>query len=525
MALDSQGCIYYIWDRDNPSVKYIGQHKHTSIERALEHFSGLYHFNKDGQYFTSKGGSVREGVGFVDWLHNVTLSNVVIEIFEAPYYGIPVDVWHSFWSQWSTSKQHKNTPIKTTFDENGVQINIEQDLPQVSFRNAAEILHIYYALKNGNTLLQAQMGGQNEGLFHKTKTIVLNRDMTPQQMVNLIDARPASIESFQKAFDKSFTKNVLRNKEYINIIKTINWTNTTTDIFFELKQKTSEFLLTGTGQTILERIIRSVQDDTGSHSKYMRLSYPKGHDKVFDIRTKDDKNFKSFVNAIANHLKRNAKTFARILMLPKKEQNKELNKFFTELKGYVSVGTLLDISNIVTFNGLPPCHIGSGIDKSAEAANSLRRMSYYYFKNFADEYFREYNGKETFKGTFLGENNQKYKRIEIRHCESYIWEKYKEQKINNKYTKSYNKWHEFALPMLTLYTKNNGSLYEGDMEFIEGARDRDGVVEVAFLGAFKGIVEDEQGYIYLPAYTFSQDTFLFMKQHINSITTKELLYY
>ena len=170
----------------------------------------------------------------------------------------------------------------------------------------------------------------------------------------------------------------------------------------------------------------------------MRLSYPKGHDKVFDIRTQNDKNFKSFVHAIANHLRRNAKTFAQILMLPKKEQNKELNKFFTELKGSISVGTLLDISNIVTFNGLPPCHIGNGIDKSVEASDNLRRMSYYYFKNFADEYFRTYSGRETFKGTFLGENDLKYKRIEIRHCESYIWEKYKEQKIKNIYTKSYS---------------------------------------------------------------------------------------
>jgi hypothetical protein len=181
-----------------------------------------------------------------------------------------------------------------------------------------------------------------------------------------------------------------------------------------------------------------VQDTTGSHAKYMRLSYPKGHDKVFDIRTKDDKNFKSFVSAISNHLRKNAKTFVKILMLPKKEQNRELSKFFTELKGSISVGTLLDISNIITFNSLPSCYIGDGIDKSIEAANNLRRMSYYYFKNFADEYFRIYSGKETFKGTFLGEDNLKYKRIEIRHCESYIWDRYKEQKINNIYTKSYD---------------------------------------------------------------------------------------
>jgi hypothetical protein len=103
-----------------------------------------------------------------------------------------------------------------------MQINIEQDLPQTSYLNAAEILHIYYAVKNGNKLLQAQMGGQNEALYHKSRNIVLNREMTPQQMVNLIDANPASIESFQKAFDKSFTKNVLKKSEYIESIKNIN---------------------------------------------------------------------------------------------------------------------------------------------------------------------------------------------------------------------------------------------------------------------------------------------------------------
>lgn len=524
MALDSQGYIYYIWDSKNPFVKYIGQTKNNTLERPLEHFSGLYHFNKDGEYFTSKGGSVKEGAGFVEWLHNVTLSDVEIEIFEAPYYGIPVEIWHAFWSQWSTSKQHRNTPVKTTFDENGIQINIEQDLPQTSYRNAAEILHIYYAVKNGNTLLQAQMGGQNENLYHKSRHIVLNRDMTPQQMVNLIDANPASIESFQKAFDKSFSKNI-NKKEYIKILTNLDWTKKYKDLFFELKKKTSEFLLTGKGLSILENIIREVQDKTGSHAKYMRLSYPKGHADKFSIRVKDDKNFVSFVNAITNNIIINKKLFVDILLLEPKKQKAKFQEMLNKIKGDVSVGTLLNISNIITFNGLPACVMNKGKDKSVEAANHLRRMSYYYFKNFADEYFRIYSGQETFKGTFLGENNLKYKRIEIRHCELYIWEKYKEQKINNIYTKNYNMWHKFAVSMLTLYTKNNGSLYDGEMEFIKGSREKDGSIETVFLGAFKGVIEDKQGFLYLPAYTFTQDTFTFMKQNINSITTRVLWYY
>ena len=111
MALDSKGYIYYIWDRKRPSVKYIGQTNKDSLERPLDHFSGLYHFNKDGEYVTSKGGSVREGHGFVEWLHNVTLSDVEVEIYKAPYYGIPVDVWYAFWSQWSTSLRNLASAI------------------------------------------------------------------------------------------------------------------------------------------------------------------------------------------------------------------------------------------------------------------------------------------------------------------------------------------------------------------------------------------------------------------------------
>jgi hypothetical protein len=76
--------------------------------------------------------------------------------------------------------------------------------------------------------------------------------------------------------------------------------------------------------------------------------------------------------------------------------------------------------------------------------------------------------------------------------------------------------------MLTLYTKNNGSLYDGDMEFIQGSREKEGVEEIAFLGGFKGYIEDENGYLYLPAYTFSKDTFNFIKSNINSITTRVL---
>lgn len=151
----------------------------------------------------------------------------------------------------------------------------------------------------------------------------------------------------------------------------------------------------------------------------MRLSYPKEHDKVFSVKTKEDKNFNSFTSAIANHLRKKSKEFVKVLLMTK-GQNKAIQELLNSFKGEISVGTLLNINNIISFNGLPSCSVSAGENKSVEISDNLRRMSYYYFKNFADEYFREFSGKETFRGTFTGENGAVYKRIEIRHCESYI---------------------------------------------------------------------------------------------------------
>ena len=59
--------IYYINSRDKGGT-YIGQSKgsESSFNRIVSHFSGLYHYNKDGRYINTRENSIGEGALFVD---------------------------------------------------------------------------------------------------------------------------------------------------------------------------------------------------------------------------------------------------------------------------------------------------------------------------------------------------------------------------------------------------------------------------------------------------------------------------
>lgn len=59
--------IYHLYAITDPSEQYIGQgSREDYTERPLEHFTGLYHFNKNGQYETSRGNRASEGPAFIE---------------------------------------------------------------------------------------------------------------------------------------------------------------------------------------------------------------------------------------------------------------------------------------------------------------------------------------------------------------------------------------------------------------------------------------------------------------------------
>lgn len=204
------GYIYHIYSKDEPNTMYIGQaSKNETHEikisenktgesvagnRVLQHFSGLYDNHHENEEFMS-------------WLKRNRLEDVVIEIYDdTNNYGIGLKTFRKFFNIWNP----QNQPVQTNFQ--WILTNIKADLNNKftkkereylgqTLLDAAEILHIYYYKKKGRQLLNHQMGGSTYWISNSaTGKRILNREMTVDDLVNMINTDPMVVEQLQKTF-------------------------------------------------------------------------------------------------------------------------------------------------------------------------------------------------------------------------------------------------------------------------------------------------------------------------------------
>jgi len=511
--------IYYISSNKTPNIMYIGQSMGNDgrYARVLSHFSGLYHYNKNGAYVNTQGNAILEGTPLVDWLKGITLDSVEVQIFEGPDFGIPQNVWIEFWSQWATSPNFKDKLPGNLVEQKQQALDIFNKLNDEQKLNAAEIIHIYNAKKHGQILVQTQMGGQNLNLFKRGSNIVLNREMSPTQMQTLLDAHTGSIEKMQQIFDEMFHKYVLNNPLYIERISDAKiWTsleskNTSSAGYKMLRSITDDFLQEPQYGSVsrLDAILNEVADECG-HENYFRVSWgeklPENRRPTF-YRQKRNDSYDTLIDALTSQLKSKAKTI---------NQNKNDKDISTILKDLiengqinVSVGTIMDIKLLISYNGLSSFNAtGSFIDISS----NLKMMSYYYFAHWAQQYFNE-NTFSWGRSRWSDSEGNRYARINGKLCINYIWLKYQEEGIINGYTENYETFRTtFGRQMLTLYTKNRGSI-SGNPLVMEEVFNLNDTTDIRKAGVFDvpniGI---EDGKIVYLAYFFSDATYDYMSR-------------
>lgn len=458
--------IYYINSSEQGGT-YIGQSKgsESSFSRIISHFSGLYHYNDKGKYVNTYEHSIGEGAPFIDWLRVVPLDSIVTRVFYGPLFGIPKKIWIQFLSQWSTSTYHRLLDGNTKAEQEKNAWNAFLAMSDEAKLNAAEIIHIYNAQKRGYTLLQRQMGGQNLNLFKRGTNIVLNREMSPNQMVSIIDADEGAMSNFQQVFDKYFNKDVLHNPNFIKLLTADKtFINSLIDnpnaAYNRLKELIDNYLQSSSygSTTVLEMLLNAVKDDCG-HKNFFRFSWGKKNEDAISMYQKGrNENYNTFISVITNQLVRALKNLKDVDI---KDFEKELEKMLKSNYNsiFVSAGTVLDIKLIVKYNGLDSF---TPLGEKVDISSSLKRISYYYYAHFADMYYNRHSFKINDGHQYIDSEFNYYAKMKEETCTEFVYGKYVEEGIRTPYMENWTTWRRFNNGMLTIYTKNRGNAFLGN---------------------------------------------------------------
>lgn len=451
--------IYYIQSRIKGGT-YIGQSRADGTKRIIQHFSGLYHYGENGSFVNTRGNDITEGTPFVEWLKSIPLETVTVHIFTGPYFGIPKQTWIDFISQWSTSTQHRNLDGKTKEEQQAKAWAAFQSMTDEAKLNMAEIIHIYNAKKRGYTLLQRQMGGQNDNLFKRGSNIVLNREASPEQMVNVIDADEGGMSNMQAVFDSLFKKDVLHNPQFIQRLKADeelmkNLKNNKTSAFFELKTLTDKFLQESAyGNTTRLEMLLNATKDKCKHSGFFTVSWPEKDDEAITIYRKGrNENYQTLVGMIASQIQKKRKSIENTEDL--KEWADKFGKMLEETDDiYIGIGSFINLKLVIKYNGLT---LFTPVGQEVDITSSLKRISYYYYAHFADMYYNQHQLQISGGRHFFDDNFNYYAQVKGETCTAFVYNKYREEGIRTSYMKNWGTWRVFNNGMLTVYTKNRGN--------------------------------------------------------------------
>lgn len=524
--------IYYLFDRTNPSEKYIGQGSRDNyIQRPLEHFSGLYHYKDGGRYVSSRGNKAAEGPAFINWLHHTCLKDVECLLWDwSNHFGISDNDWVYFARQWAPAEIYEEVLAKSMkIAQSGEALSTFEDVKKLwgqgkYIADAAEIMHIYKASASGNTLLQVQMGGQAEIWRNLNNNSVLNRDMSPEQMANIINgAHMAGIQSVQDAFNQALQKQIDKSDDFTRELQTAlqeesnMWTATKNAIENWLKEVNQK-------QTILQTIIRDVQNECNAHLVDFGLQFPKGHADSDAIEiTFNTTEVQTLEKAIVNAILRDKEHLEELLS--KDTSPKTIKDWLNKnVVGKISIGTFIKVNLKILNQSAISLDLSSGTSYIDEMIPHLKRMSYWYYMHFANEYFTDCGYGESSSNYNIDDQGfGNFTRVYGRpSCTQYVWNKYRNEGIVNEYTRSFAAWQEFNRGMLTCYTKNNGNAwFDGKLTpSIIYKNIGEEMSNPILMGYFDTELDDEKGF---PFYKFSQKTWDYINSsfNINVIDLKE----
>lgn len=515
--------IYHLYSNKNETEQYIGQGTRSNYaERPLEHFSGLYHFNKNGQYETSRGNRASEGPAFIKWLHTIRLKDVKCIIWDwNDKFGISDQDWVAFAREWAPSAIYDEV-LKKSLEvaQNMRKLETFEDVYKLwgngaFICDAAEIIHIYKATASGHNLLQAQMGGQIENWRNLKNNSVLNRDMSPSAMTSIINSsQMKDINSVQEAFNTSFQRHLSKDTFFLKKLQSA--VQTKDNLWYAIKDTIEEWLKTvNQKQTILQTIIRDVQNECDAHLVNFGLQFPKGHADVDAISiTFNTKEVQTLEKAITNAIISNKDDLEQ--KLEKDLSLETLAKWLQEkVVGHISIGTFIKV-NLKNISNTLGLGLQSGIDYSETLAPYLKLKSYWYFMHFANQYFSTPNYEVSTSNYDVDDMGfAPFRRVFGKpSCTNYIWQCYRDEGIKNEYTMSYAQWLKFNRGMLSCYTKNHGNgWFDGQITPTVLRKNIEEEFENPILaGYFDGGLPDTDAH---PFYKFSSTTWEYINTSFN----------
>lgn len=238
------GYIYHIYSTNEPNTIYIGQHageethsvkrniggiegnnQSVAGNRVLQHFQGLYDNKKENSYFMS-------------WLKRNPLNTVVVEIYDKKNnYGIDMRFFKQFFNIWNPSSNKdisaKINLLTNVSDADQSKNRSDKEVMKGCLLDAAEILHIYYYKKYGYNLMNVQMGGSRywTSPTGSSGSRIINREMSVNDLVNMIDTDPHVVAQLQSSFTSSW-KNYWKSKPVKDKIK-----NSLTNLYAKIINK------------------------------------------------------------------------------------------------------------------------------------------------------------------------------------------------------------------------------------------------------------------------------------------------
>lgn len=513
-------CIYHIYAKNDNTI-YIGQtnSKIGDDERPLEHFSGVW-----GRGWGSPGGglpgnSSYENEKWKKFIRNHSLDEIIIDIYDDETFGIPAKELDRFARDWVTSYRDNSLEMQITRRQgqiDAVRKNQNIKLSNQEKLDLAEILHIYYyKFQLGKDVAAMSMGGQNYTSYNTKTGASLNREMSPEAMKTVIDNQyKTSFQQMQQVFNEKFK--YFLNKEKNSISKNIMDQVTKSpdsNLYTIIYENIDKFL-----SNHLETIINEMQDRFGHLEDGYRISWPKDHTKYIDLGTTDG----------------NVNTLIKIITQKITDQRKKISAAKTPAEAIDIIEKLLSFNlewgisitsfiNIKPLNNVATTQLISNIKQPNHAWDSyiqerLKLKSYHFFRMCANVVKKELQGQlgstveETIKKNRIRkhrENNEEeswsiddgvtvWKIIDVSEGSTFylkMWDIYK-TKYNIKASfVSAAEWPDYCRGMLSVYTKNNGTIYGSQLTQFD--------VNHNFWEAGEGVVD---GVKVVLTYEFSDDT-------------------
>lgn len=516
--------IYHIYAGEDKSTLYIGQSskKDSGYTRALQHFSGAWGRSKgwvDNDLF---GNTAYENPKFQEFMLSHALDEMTVEIYDDAYFGIPKKDFERFATKWITTynstldvrqQQREDSATKYTI-KNTTKYSDNERL------NIAEIMHIYYyGIQMGCKVLAMSMGGQNYATL-STEGNILNREMSPEQMQTVIER--GSTESFQKlqeVFTKELENELEKSKQDDNLYEALSHS------FIKTRNSSNKSLTKKSFSTIIDQwlsrhlktIIHKMQKVSHTADGF-RIQWPKDYTKMAEVGTTNG-TVNSLIQAITIALSDN-KNKLNAALAKGWDNLMELIENIIEQKVAVGIG----IANLIKIKPLSETtkvtivskiKNGKIITGEESVTNTLKHISYNFFRRCANIAKSEISAtlgstvedivlNNHFRKTIKSDNEDKtfYKIVSAETFYNKIREIYKEFGIKAHFM-NINEWPNFCRGMLTVYTKNNGTVVGGPLEMYN--------VEGMFLGTLGSYEYEDK--IIIPAYEFTLKTYNFVEQN------------